>query len=346
MTSKRVLYLDMLRIFATIGVMVIHITSLPWQKISVASFEWQVFNFLGGMVRWSVPAFVMISGALFLGKENSIAKIYRKNIFHMITAYLFWSVLYAAIEFSQGLSLSSTIVQAVQVHYHMWFLLMIVGLYMIVPFLKKIVESPSLTRYFLLLALICTFAIPQGISLLSLVNENYGGAVNYVWETFDFHFTLGFVGYFVCGYYISSTDFSKKQRMLIYILGLSGIVSTILFSSLLSIHTGKANELFHGSFTINVMLESIGVFVFFKYHSGKRKVSASVERVIVKLSKYSFGAYLVHAMVIEQLRRMGLTSLSIHPLVSVAVITLIVFCVSIAVSWICNHIPKISKYIV
>ena len=207
LTSKRVLYLDMLRIFATIGVMVIHITSLPWQKISVASFEWQVFNFLGGMVRWSVPAFVMISGALFLGKENSIAKIYRKNIFHMITAYLFWSVLYAAIEFSQGLSLSSTIVQAVQGHYHMWFLLMIVGLYMIVPFLKKIVESPSLTRYFLLLALICTFAIPQGISLLSLVNENYGGAVNYVWETFDFHFTLGFVGYFVCGYFISSTDF-------------------------------------------------------------------------------------------------------------------------------------------
>ena len=55
----------------------------------------------------------------------------------------------------------------------MWFLFMIVGLYLIVPFLRPIVRDEKLLRYFLLLTLIFTFLLPQIASAVSLLSWQY-----------------------------------------------------------------------------------------------------------------------------------------------------------------------------
>ena len=68
---------------------------------------------------------------------------------------------------------------------------------------------------------------------------------------------------------------------------------------------------------------------------------------IQKLSKYCFGAYLVHALVLERLNdQMGLNSLSFHPVFSIICITVIVFTISFAISAVLNCIPVIKKYMV
>ena len=69
-TNGRILYFDFLRIFATLAVMVLHVAAQNWYGTSVPSFEWQTFNFFDSIVRWGVPIFVMISGALFLNKRE------------------------------------------------------------------------------------------------------------------------------------------------------------------------------------------------------------------------------------------------------------------------------------
>ena len=51
---------------------------------------------------------------------------------------------------------------------------MIVGLYMIIPFLKKIVASEFLTKYFLVLSLIFAFVIPETVNIVMLISEKYG----------------------------------------------------------------------------------------------------------------------------------------------------------------------------
>ncbi len=69
--------------------------------------------------------------------------------------------------------------------------------------------------------------------------------------------------------------------------------------------------------------------------------------VFAKLSKYSFGAYLFHLFVINWLElRFGLNTLSFNPVLSVTLITLIVFIISFAVSAVLNKIPFVKKYIV
>lgn len=134
--EERKIYFDFLRIFATFAVIILHVSAQNWHTTDINSFEWNIFNFYDSIVRWGVPIFVMISGALFLNKNQSIKKIYTKNILRIIIAFIFWSLIYTVL-FSKGLSIKTMIINFFEGYYHMWFLFMIVGLYMITPFIKK-----------------------------------------------------------------------------------------------------------------------------------------------------------------------------------------------------------------
>ena len=96
--NSRKYYLDYLRVSATFAVMSLHIAADNWLNAGVRSFEWQVFNFYDSLVRFGVPVFVMISGALFLNPDKYIPvkKLYTKYIFRIAAAFVFWSFLYAA----------------------------------------------------------------------------------------------------------------------------------------------------------------------------------------------------------------------------------------------------------
>ena len=81
--DNRILYLDVLRIVASFAVMLGHASAQNWYRSNIDSFEWQVFNFYGSMLRWSVPVFAMISGVLFLEGRRNI----KKHILRIVTAF-------------------------------------------------------------------------------------------------------------------------------------------------------------------------------------------------------------------------------------------------------------------
>lgn len=346
-TNHRVIYYDLLRILATLGVVILHTAGSKWANTEISSFQWQTFNFFDGIVRWSVPIFVMISGSLFLKGNSSIEKIHKKNILRIVTAFLFWSFLYAGVSVIQGRDFNYAVADFLKGHYHMWFLYMIIGLYLIVPFVKKIVVSPKLTNYFLKLSLIFTFIFHQLIGIVSLFPGSAGEVLSKINENANFYFTYGFVAYFILGYYISNKDLSEKSRKTIYILSAIGFLTTVVLTAITSLIKKEPQKLFFDSFSVNVLLESLGLFVFFKYKVDKISFSDKAVKIISKLSKYSFGVYLVHAMILEQLNVLfGLNTLSFNPIFSVVLIVLIVFIVSYVISFILNHIPVINKYIV
>lgn len=100
--TDRQAYYDILRFFATFAVMILHIAADNWYGTDIHSFEWNISNFYDSIVRWGVPVFTMISGALFLSGNQPIERIYKKNISRIITAFLFWSLFYASISFVRG----------------------------------------------------------------------------------------------------------------------------------------------------------------------------------------------------------------------------------------------------
>ena len=95
-TGGRLLYADVLRIFAAIAVIILHTSSFDWYSTPVSSYEWQMFNIYDSATRWCVPVFLMLSGMLFLNVEKPMptSRIYLKYIPRILSALVFWGVFY------------------------------------------------------------------------------------------------------------------------------------------------------------------------------------------------------------------------------------------------------------
>lgn len=344
--SNRILYFDILRVVAILGVIILHVASSNWYDTDVSSFEWLVFNIEDSIVRWCVPIFVMISGALFLKEDISIRKLYSKYILRIVTAFIVWSIIYALVELPHGASLVWFCHVLISGHYHMWFLYMIAGLYIIVPFIRCIVKSQSLTKYFLILSLIFSFIIPQFINLLAYISPEISLSLDSIVGKMHFHFVLGYAGYFVLGYYLNEFDIPRTIRRIIYLLGIIGFVATAYGTLLISLHINAPNGDMYEYCTLNVLFEALAVFVFFKYNTNICEANTTLTDTIFALSKYSFGVYLVHPLIIETLKKFGIDTLMCNPIISTMLIIFVVCCVSFAISWVCNHIPVLKKYIV
>lgn len=70
-TRRRVIYFDILRIVAIFFVVFVHLAAQHWSDVDVSSRAWFAFNLYCTTGKWSVPIFVMISGALFLGRRSA-----------------------------------------------------------------------------------------------------------------------------------------------------------------------------------------------------------------------------------------------------------------------------------
>ena len=343
--KERKVYFDYLRVFATFAVIILHVSTQNWHSTDVNGFDWQVFNFFDSIVRWGVPIFVMISGSLFLNREIPLSKIFSKYIRRMITAFIVWSVIYAVLTDGPMIKRVSTLVMG---RYHMWFILMIVGIYMCIPFIKAIAESDFRVKYFLLLSFIFSFVFPEIITLTKdLGNELVVRASNALTSNLTnigMQMVLGYSSYFILGYYLDKIELNRRQRLIIYALGFVGFTFTIVMDLIVALKTQNCCDNYYGYFNVNILFEAVAVFTLFKYRKyEKDKMNA----IIQKMSKFSFGAYCVHVLIIEQLdKRLGLNTLSFNPILAVLSLGIIVFVVSFSLSVLLNRIPIVKKYIV
>lgn len=341
--TERIVSFDYLRIFATLAVIILHVSAENWRKVDVNCFEWKVFNFFDGISRWGVPVFVMISGALFLGRDISVSDLYKKYIPRLAVSFVIWSTIYTIA--SGKRSWDDRIDMIVHGHYHLWFIPMIIGLYICVPILKLIVTNKRITKYYLILAFVTASIIP---GMMSIIKDLVGGRIDYaaslfndVLDSMDINIALGYVGYFLLGYYLNKNDLNRNKRVLIYLLGVAGFAFTVIISLIVSLKTQIPCLNYYKNYNVNIVFESVSVFTFFKYSRLKPR------DIVYKFSGYSFGAYLIHALIIEQLRlRLGLNTMSFNPVISVPAISLIVYILSFMISAVLNQIPYVKKYMV
>lgn len=358
--KTRVLYLDFLRILSIIAVITMHTSALLWNKTDVNTPYWQVFNFYDSFVRWAVPVFVMISGSLFLdpARKISLKQLFSKNILRMVRVYFLWSALYACVHLLSEQRLKSASIEFlahfIKGHYHLWFLYMIVGLYLITPLLRCMIKSREMIRYYLLLSLVFTFLIPTILCALQTVDilfappqQTYKVGLydfgNSVYEQVRFYLTLGYSPYYVAGYYLSRRELNKRWAYLIYIMGAVGFLSTFFFTSIVSRHENEAISLFYAYDRFNVFFESIAVFVFVK-RATANGILELAKKLISGISKYVFGVYLIHVLVLSAFTRYIFDVFFIHPILSVPLISLCVFIISALLSIILNKIPIVRKY--
>ena len=344
---RRVVYFDLLRVVAIFVVVAVHLSAMHWADVDVNSRAWFAFNLYCTAGKWSVPIFVMISGALFLGQEVSISAILKKNVARITTVFLFWSGCYALVDLIfRHAPLSVVLSQLITGHYHLWFLYMIVGLYLLIPLLRPIVQDETLMRYFLLLAFLFTFLLPQLALFTSFVSHEASTVIRTVIMYSYCFFPLGFTIYFVGGYYLSRRSFSHREEIMLYCVGIAALLFSIIAPAVLSRAQGAPNATFYHYNDLNVLCTSVPIFVFAKQHLNFPRMGEKAYALLRKLSKYSFGVYLVHPMVIELLQHFGIDTFSCNAFFSVPLLAIFVFAASMAISALLNCVPIINKHFV
>lgn len=190
------------------------------------------------------------------------------------------------------------------------------------------------------------FLLPRSAAWLSIFNKQLltSAANTVIGNTgCSFHY----VSYFVLGHYLNRAELSKKMRYTIYFLGGISFFAAIPLSSWLTLRQQSPSQFFFGPPALNIFLESAAIFLFAKRHWIFSDISARALKILRTLSKYSFGAYLVHALFVDHFSSLfGFDTLSFSPILSVPVIGCIVFIISFAISAVINHIPVLNKYIV
>lgn len=347
----RVAYADLLRTFATIAVIMLHIAGSHMADVAVTSSAWQVFNLYDGLVRWCVPVFVMLSGMFMLDPKHSmpLGKLFFHNALRLLICLMFWGAVYAlagcwaAGDFSwQGLWQAMLSSLKGNTHYHLWFLYMILGLYLVTPILRAFVRGASRgdLHYFLLLAFLMVSVLPMAFRIW----PNATSALHTWYNRLNVQLVLGYVGYYVAGYYLRQYTIGRIAEAAVYILGVLGAVVTVWGTRVLSLRSGGLDDALYGYFAPNVVLFSVAVVVLFRYVLGVSEERSRRQR-LGHVARISFGIYLVHDLFIMVFNHFGLTTLSFAPVASVPVLTALVFLLSFALAWLISRIPFLGRWL-
>ena len=352
MNSKRIVYLDIIRIIAIFTVMIIHVTTSLYETVPINGYEWQVFNVYESISRFCVPIFIMISGVFFLDpiKDIKLERLFKHNILRIVTAFLFWSFIYACYNAAESIlvrhsTVNSSLLSAfandfLYGHYHMWFLFVIVGLYVIVPLLRKITEDKKVTEYFLLLSF--TFCY---LKYFLKAVPHLGNVLVTLYEKIDVSFVMGYSGFFVLGYYLHTYELTKKEKNILYALGAGSVLFTIVGTAVLSSRCGYATQELYAYLLPTTCFESAAIFVWFKDHVSENTFKENTLKRLLKLSELTFGMYLLHDFYNILFQHIGFTAIVFQPIVSVPIISIIVFLCSWVTAYLISKIPIVSKYI-
>ena len=227
-------------------------------------------------------------------------------------------------------------------HYHLWFLYMILGLYAITPILRLFVkrQNSKYILYFIILSVIFKFAVPSISFLLNCIG--FSGSL---FEDFVSKFNMGFVSiyvaYYLTGWYIVNNCIEKNKRVLMYILGLLGVIVAIVGARVLNIDNPAGYKLFYSNGNVNIFLYSVALFIILFYAFYDVQIeSQRMRTLITKASTMSFGVYVVHVFVLNTLRDhffVGASGCSI-PLV-----WFLTTLISYAITWMASKIPYVNK---
>lgn len=344
--KKRCFEMDALRIVAMLTVIMIHICGMETKVLPVSDGRWQILTFFASSATWGVPVFVMISGRFFLDpqKNVTISSIWKKSVVRIVVAFVLWDIIYQAYYlltgYYDGVSINGILAQSIVGPYHFWFIHMIIWIYAITPLLRCITCDKKLTEYYIFLFFLFEVLINYGVKLPGI-----GSTIEQILKYTNIHFVIGFSGYYVLGYYLYKYAVSPKQEAVLYVLGCAMLIFVGLVTVITSTKTGQGNSYFTDFLMPNTIIICVACYTFFVKRVSKVTVSEKVERMITKLGKANFGTYLIHALILDVFKKIGLTPIIVSPFVALPILTIMCYVISATIACGVQKLPKIGRYI-
>jgi surface polysaccharide O-acyltransferase-like enzyme len=345
---------DRLRNLATLMVVAIHVAApIAHQYPDYHTAWWWAGNFWNSLSRPGVPLFVMLSGYLLLGKDYPLPQFLQKRFLRVVVPALFWMLIYAIynhIAKGRPADVREAAVDIVNanVHYHLWFIYLILGLYLVCPILRPWVRNAREQDYWYFFAMCIV-----GTWLYKILYTFFGLAIGIYFELFTNN-----CGYFVLGYYlgiktnqsvspshelkISPWRFSIKQLCRIAgALILLGTLTTMFASYLLNttFWNGQPRTFFYDYLTPNVGISAIGWFLLARW-AFDRWPLLDIER---DFAAASFGIYFAHVLIMDWWGQCGYWHSKVHPLYGLPILICLIGCMAFLVISVIRTLPGGQK---
>jgi len=346
-SSQRVFWADASRAAAAVLGVLVHTFDPLFKADQRSNISWWTVSFVVSMGHACVPIYLMLSGSFLLPKAESTANFYRKRLKRLLIPLAAWSVIYS---FWDRRSISfffhgSNVWQLISIplqrpeHYHLWFMYVMIGLYIIMPFVGKIVLNSSGKELFVFLSLWLVVS-----SVLPILSE-YG----WLRTGTGLEMMTGFTGYLVVGYAIGRLKLSKKMGLALAAVFLINVSVTAFGTYYLSNRDNALNETFLLPLQPNVILMSISLFALIKFFIGSRPPNRLLSFTVTRLRKTSYGIYLLHPLILESLYSgtygIDLHHLTIEPMLVRPVVALVVLFSSYIFVVLLQKTPVVQKIV-
>lgn len=340
---NRISWIDASRLIAMFGVILIHIAGPVFHDYRTIPLHASLTaNAINSLARVSVPLFIMLSGSLLLGKDTSISVIgIGERIFRVLLPLIFWSYIYVFwLNYWTGESLDFfgelRHIGHTPVMYHLWFIYMIIGVYILLPILRVIsnalISNRKLAIYFFALWFVVnSITIYYPIALISQLNlSNF----------------LSWPGNFMLGYYLTHSKWlgAISWRLNAFVFFFASLC-TFCLSWYFNTLSPTTTEIAFIYFSPNVIIASSAAFLWLK----QLKVPDIFEKPLAFLSSMTFPIYFMHLLIIEILKGgvlgFSISPYFIHPVVGILLLAVVTFSVSMLVTIVIRLIPHSSKVI-
>lgn len=298
--------MDVTRTIAIFLVVLCHVIETEYYgirtgKIMVSDLSWFYDNILFTLGRLGVPLFLMLSGALLLGIEYDVGSFYKHSLLPLLLTTEIWTL----INHFYYLKMSSSPFEMKYLIYdilflkapdanHMWYMPMILGMYLIVPFLAKALKNTSF-RDASIPFLIGFFAF----SVIPFLNAFFTEVFRTL-PDINFIFNVAFLGgvyglLFVTGHYLVQSESFRK----IPLFGLGVMAVIALLCNTLGARYFYSEKLFHtdifGWYTSPfILLASVFLFAMLS-----RLKITECPSVVTLIARGSFAIYLTHNLVLH-----------------------------------------------
>lgn len=384
--ERREVWVDWMRVAACFMVVLVHATE-PFYLggegsliLTRSDAFWS--SFFDSFVRACVPLFIVASSYLQFPLHYSSGEFLRRRAVRILIPFIIWTLVYAFVWGEPVSNLKDLLLNFNYAAGHLWFVYMLLGVYILMPMLSPWAEKVSkkelqvylgIWLFTTLIPLIrdwvsdAPMAVtygPTGIPRQALF-PLWGEAS---WNGYGmFYYISGFIGYLLLGLYFRRFvgELSWKKTLAValpcwlggFAISFGGFLRRVaetsegIFPTGGGISTAVYWETTWCNDTIGVALMTIGMILIFRKITSEGRFYS---KVLLPVSKASYGMYLSHLLVLVPLAGYirgwlgsgvdGMLGIWTTPVEIVLSAVSAFVCVAI-ISVILRKIPKIGKYI-
>ena len=306
-SPNRILYLDEVRSLAIILVVLGHLI----RSFSTDFSTWQICSGVFSLTRIGVPLFFTVSGALLLTRKHDIKLFLEKRFKRVVLPFAFWICVYLilgilvwhyqpTLEYFYGVIFGSHDLSSL-----FWFIWSLIGVYLLIPVLSSFIREYGDfgSKYLIIITIILSLLYTIGFFDVQQIK-------------YDFRIVFNFfpvLGYFIMGSYIHNHKFKYSDNKMF-------LMGCVMFAVGIAVHFIKIYYKGLGGFALTpidffdifVVMETLGLFIAFKYANVKMisdKLKSIKEQklgeIIVTFSSCSFGIYFSHYILLLYLFNFG-----------------------------------------